>query len=159
MYIVCYSCTPVYMYMCYTHACTCTCISMYMIVHVHVEYNVHVHVFYLLSNFLHSTNRCAIEVVLVVSSLNEEVGLDVFLHLFHTRHKVVVSPVGLPITRLTGCVWREREGEEEGEGEGEGEEEGEGEGEGETVTGRGGRGERREWGGGRGEKGRGTIGE
>ena len=54
--------------------------------------------------FLHSLDTGAIEVVLVPSSLDEQVGLDVPLHLLH-GHKVVVPPVHLPLTRLTSCVY------------------------------------------------------
>lgn len=61
----------------------------------------------LIGNFLHSLDAGAIEVVLVPSCLDEQVGLDVPLHLFHARNKVVVSPVYLSLTRLTCRVCRE----------------------------------------------------
>ena len=58
----------------------------------------------LIGYLLHSLDTGAIEVVLVPSGFNEQVGLDVPLHLLHAGHKVVVPPVHLPITRLTSCV-------------------------------------------------------
>ena len=61
----------------------------------------------LVGNFLHGLDAGAIEVVLVPSCLDEQVGLNVPLHLFHAGDKVVVSPVYLSLTRLTCRVCRE----------------------------------------------------
>ena len=59
---------------------------------------------HLIGYLLHSLDTGAIEIVLVPSGLDEQVGLDVPLHLLHAGHKVVVPPVHLPLTRLTSCV-------------------------------------------------------
>ena len=69
-------------------------------------YNVHVYMYtlYLLSNLLDCTDGGAIQVVLVASGLNEEVGLNVLLHLLHTRHEMIVSSVDLSLSRLTSSV-------------------------------------------------------
>lgn len=83
--------------------------QVYMDTHLkHNILHVHVHVYYLLSNFLNSTDGCAIQIVLVAASLNEKMGLYILLHLLHTGHKVVVSSIDLSITWLTCCVWTER---------------------------------------------------
>ena len=98
----------------------------YVHVHVHVAWSAHkcrvqyIHVYpneythwiyqytctlYLLSDLLDCTDGGAIQVVLVASGLNEEVGLNVLLHLLHTRHEMIVSSVDLSLSRLTSSVW------------------------------------------------------
>jgi hypothetical protein len=42
------------------------------------------------------------KLIRILTCFNEEVGLDIFLHLFHRRNKMVVPPVHLP-TRIYIC--------------------------------------------------------
>ena len=58
----------------------------------------------LLGHLLDSPYGGAVEVLLVASSLDEEMGLDVFLHLLHTGDKVVVPPVHFSFSWRSGGV-------------------------------------------------------
>ena len=60
---------------------------------------------HLVGNLLYGLDAGAIEVVLVAAGLDEEVGLNVALHLLHAEDKVVVSAVYFPFTSLAGGVW------------------------------------------------------
>ena len=59
---------------------------------------------HLICYFLHSFDAGSIQVVLVSTSLNKQVSLNVLLHLFHWINKVIVTSIDFSFTRFTCCV-------------------------------------------------------
>jgi len=58
----------------------------------------------LLGDFFHRMNAGAIEIVVKLAGLDEQMVLDVLFHLFSCRHKVVVSAVHLVFTTRPRCI-------------------------------------------------------
>ena len=58
----------------------------------------------LLCNVAHCPDAGPVEIVLVATSFDEEVGLNVAFHLLNGGDKVVVSPVNFTRARSTGGV-------------------------------------------------------
>lgn len=50
---------------------------------------------HLLGHLAHTLHAGAVQVAVVLARLNEPMALNVFLHLFSWRHKVIVSPIHL----------------------------------------------------------------
>jgi len=59
----------------------------------------------LLSHFFHRLNAGAIEIVVKLSGLNEQVVLYVLFHLFAGRHEVIVAAILLILTPRSCCVY------------------------------------------------------
>ena len=64
---------------------------------------------YLISHFLYSFYTCSIQVVLVSTSLYEQVGLYILLHLLNRLNKVVIPAINLSLTRLTCGICRRQQ--------------------------------------------------
>ena len=58
-----------------------------------------------MGNLLHGLDAGAVEVLFEPAGLNEQVCLDVPLHLLHAGDKVVVSSVDLTLPGRAGGVW------------------------------------------------------
>ena len=83
-----------------THISLNTCPHNIHSTHAHT----HTH---LVSHLLDGSDGGAVQVVLVAAGLDEEMGLNVLLHLLHTCHEMVVPSVRLSLSWTTGGVWRE----------------------------------------------------
>lgn len=57
--------------------------------------------------FPHGGDASAVQIVVVLTSLDEEVVLNVHFHLLARLHKVIVPAVHLVVTALSRCVWRD----------------------------------------------------
>ena len=59
---------------------------------------------YLFRNLLDGRHTCAIEILVVLTSLNEEVILNILLHLFPRLNEMVVPPVNLVGSPCSRCI-------------------------------------------------------
>lgn len=64
---------------------------------------------YLLCHLPHGLDTRSIQVVVVLAGFNEPVILDIFLHLFSGRNKVVIPTVHLVVSLWPGRIFVERD--------------------------------------------------